>query len=86
MIGRLSIEDRLEIFAEGGLFNGFTLCLWNKQADHLLEEGIILSDPKPTGRKGEYRYKIDFSHPSKGTLSERLYLMACEARGKEVIE
>lgn len=76
MTHRISIEDRLEIFAQGGLTHGFTLRLWNAKAKTLEKQGIILRNPKPTGRKGENQYEIDFSNPTPGTFSQELYDIA----------
>ena len=83
MVGHITLLERLEVFAEGGVLNGFTLRLWDKQAERLKKEGILLKNPQPTGRKGENRYEIDFSSPIHGTLSMRLYLMALEAQASE---
>ena len=79
---RLSIEERLTIFAEGGRLNGFTLRLWADQAAKLQRQGIVLTNPIPTGRKGETRYDIDFSLPLPGTMSETLYYIAVTVNPK----
>ena len=76
MVPRLTIEDRLMIFAEGGITNGFTLRLWKDKAKKLEKEGIVLRNPVPTGRSGETKYEIDFSVPMPGTFSEQLYEIA----------
>ena len=47
---RLSIEERLTIFAEGGRLNGFTLRIWADQAPKIQKPGIVHTDPIPTGR------------------------------------
>lgn len=78
MVPRISIEDRLTIFAESGMVNGFTLNIWKAKAKKLMQEGIKLENPQPTGKKGLTKYGIDFSDPIPGTLSERLFMMAME--------
>ena len=80
MTHRITIEERLEIFAQGGLTGGFTLKLWKSKAKSLEKQGIVLFNPKPTGRNGEMKYEIDYSVPIPGTLSETLYQMAMESR------
>lgn len=72
----ISIEDRLESFAENGILCGFTLKLWKSKAKSLEKMGIVLRNPIPTGRKGECEYEIDYSIPIPGTFSEELYNMA----------
>lgn len=83
MTHRITIEERLEIFAQGGLTHGFTLRLWDSKAKALEKQGIVLRNPKPTGRKGEKQYEIDFSLPLPGTLSQELYNIAKEHAPKE---
>ena len=78
MTHRITIEERLEVFAQGGLTHGFTLRLWDSKAKSLEKQGIVLSNPKPTGRKGENQYEIDFSLPLPGTFSQELYNIAME--------
>lgn len=76
----ITIEDRLESFAENGMLCGFTLKLWNSKAKSLEKMGIMLRNPISTGRKGEYEYEIDFSIPIPGTFSEELYNIAMAYR------
>ena len=78
----LSIEERLVILAESGRVNGFTLKLWKSQVSRLQKQGIVVTNPRPTDRKGENRYDIDFSLPLPGTMSEKLYGIAVEANPK----
>lgn len=79
MTEKFGIEQRLEEFAELGKDHGFTLRIWDSKVKSLEKEGIRLLNPKPTGRMGEHRYEIDFSHPIPGTMSERLYHIALQA-------
>lgn len=76
MTDHITIEERLEIFALKGFTGGFTLKLWPCKAKSLEKQGIILRQQKPTSRKGEYTYEIDFSMPIPNTLSEELYNIA----------
>ena len=78
MVSRIPIEDRLAIFAQGGMMKGFTLKIWKRKAVYLEKEGIKLTNPKPTGKKGLSKYEVDFSTPIPGTLSQRLYNLAME--------
>lgn len=76
----ITIEERLEIFAEKGYLGGFTLRIWDSKAKSLRKQGIILDNPKPTGRKGEAQYEVCFLFPVPGTFSEKLYNIAMEYR------
>lgn len=80
MTEKFGIEQRLEEFAELGKDHGFTLRIWDSKVKSLEKEGIRLLNPKPTGRRGENRYEIDFSNPVPGTMSERLYHIALQVR------
>ena len=82
---RITIEDRLEAYAEKGELGGFTLKLWKSKAKSLEKQGIVLHNPVPTGREGEAQYEIDFSIPIPGTFSEELYNMAMKVRQKKGI-
>ena len=79
---QLTIEERLVILAESGRVNGFTLKLWNSQVSRLQKQGIVVTNPRHTERKGENRYDIDFSLPLPGTMSEKLYNIAVKANPK----
>ena len=76
----ITIEERLEIFAEKGFLGGFTLRIWNSKAKSLIKQGILLENPVPTGRKGEAQYEVSFLIPTPGTFSEELYNTAMEYR------
>lgn len=78
MTPRITIEDRLENKAYKGITCGFTLKLWPSQAKALERKGLVLRNPKPTKRRGEKEYEIDFSIPVPGTYSEDLYKIAVE--------
>ena len=78
MSSHITIEERLEIFAQRGMTHGFSLKLWPSKAKALRREGIVLSNPRPTGRRGEKRFDINFSNPTPGKFSETLFLMAME--------
>ena len=82
----ITIEERLEVFAQGGRTHGFTLRLWHSKAKALEKQGIVLRNPKPTERKGEKQYEIDFSLPIPGTLSQKLYDIAKKNRPKDAKE
>jgi len=81
----ISIEDRLEMYAEHGYTKGFTLKIWNPKANYLRLQGVSLRNPIPTDRRGEYQYEVDFSAPLPGTLSERLYKIAMEVNPDQIV-
>ena len=81
-MGGLSILERLEIFAEGGVSKGFSLRLWKKQAEQLKNWGISLGEPSPTEREGAARYAIDFSNPPADTVADRLCQTAKKAKSE----
>ena len=83
MIPRITIEDRLVIFAQGGMTKGFTLKIWKNKVKHLEKEGIKLKNPQPTGKKGLSKYEVDFSEPVPDTFSEKLFDIAVENGYKE---
>lgn len=84
--GTSNIEERLEAFASRGKTNGFTLRIWSSKAKALEKQGIILRNPKPTGRIGEAEYEIDFSIPMPGTFSEYLYEIAMRKNISESVQ
>ena len=63
MLGRITIMDRLEIFAESGLTEAM-LKLWNNQKERLERDGFDVTVLAPTDRKGEHYCKIDWKQPT----------------------
>ena len=68
MLEKITILDRLEIFAESGLTEAM-LKLWNNQIERLRRDGFEVTIIAPTERKGEYYCKIDWKNPAGQTAN-----------------
>ena len=63
---KITIMDRLEIFAGAGLTEA-KLKLWTNQQKRLERDGFDVTVIAPTARKGEHYCKIDWKQPTEQT-------------------
>lgn len=73
MLEKLTIIERLEMFAEAGETSA-TLRLWKKRIKRLVDDGFTVEIICPTIREGEFYCKIDWKHPTGEVATEMLML------------
>ena len=62
MLERLTVERRLEIYAEAGETSA-PLKLWKNTISKLQKGGCLVEVISPTDRKGEYFCNVDWKNP-----------------------
>lgn len=83
MLEKLTIIDRIEIYASAGMTSA-PLKLWGKQIESLSTKGgFTIEVLKPTKRYGEFNCTIRWDNP-KGVQASYMLAQAIKALGKRI--